>query len=273
MHHPALSLLALQDRSCGADERELATQRLNAGLGLAGTLSLAMLVAGMPLIAMGIIVVTSSVLALRSRASSAGRALRVAALPLPEGIVAFELREVFRAILASYDEIERGIASAHRLRSAIDPVLERCMGAVELCGRLALLANPLQHHLDVHDPRVLRGQLEHLVARCEATTDDDAASVLCGAIVARTRELANLDQLAVMRDRIHARLEICRAALAAFASTIVKLHVADEVQLALASGSLDDHLDGVADKLDILESVLAFEPEVVGALASGRDAV
>jgi uncharacterized protein YhaN len=262
MHHPALSLLALQERSIGAQERrEAATQRVMAALGLAGAVSVAMLVAGMPLIAMGIIATVSTVFAVRAKASSAARALRTAALPAPEAVVSLELREVYRGILAVYEEIEHGVASARRLRSAIDPILERCMASVELCGRLAMLANPLQHHLDVHDPRVLRTDIERLQGRCDAITDEEAVKVLRGAIAARTRELANLDQMTVMRDRIHARLETCRAAFAAFAATIVKLHVTDEEQLAMASGSLSDHLEGVTDKLEILESVLGVEPE------------
>jgi hypothetical protein len=273
MHHPALSLLALPDRSHGAQEsRELAPQRVMAALGLAGTLSVAMLLAGMPLIAMGIVAAVSTMFAIRSKAASAARALRSAALPAPEAVLALDLRDAYRAILALYDEIERAIAIARRLRSAIDPILERCMAAVELCGRLALLANPLQQHLDAHDPRVVRTELERLRERCEAMTDEEAANVLRGAIAARTRELGNLDEMAVMRDRIHARLEICRAAFSAFAATIVKLHVADEEQVATGTGSLSEHLERVTDKLEILEAVLAVEPEAAKALPPGGDA-
>jgi hypothetical protein len=108
---------------------------------------------------------------------------------------------------------------------------------------------------------VLRTDIERLQARCDAMTDEDAVKVLRGAVAARMRELANLDQMTVMRDRIHARLETCRAAFAAFAATIVKLHVTDEEQVAMISGSLNDHLEGVTEKLEILESVLGVEPE------------
>jgi hypothetical protein len=69
-----------------------------------------------------------------------------------------------------------------------------------------------------------------------------------------------------MRERIVARLELCRATLAAFAATIMKLHVADEEQAAVATGSVTDHLDTVAEKLEILETVLGVEPEIVTAL-------
>ena len=263
MHHPALSLLALQDRSRGAQEkRELATQRVIATLGLAGTLSIAMLLVGMPLISMGIVAAVSTVFALRSKAASAARALRQASLPTPEAVASGELREVYRGILATYEEIERGVTNARRLRASIGPILERCMTAVEMCGRLALLANPIQHHLAVHDPKALRTEIERLQARCDSLTDEDAAKALRAAIAARTRELANLDHMAVMRDRIHARLEVCRASFAAFAATVVKLHVADEEQFAVAAGTLHDHLDGVSDKLEIMESVLGVEPEV-----------
>jgi hypothetical protein len=267
MHHPALSLLALQERSRGRQEdRELVGQRAVAGFGLAGTLSIAMLLAGLPMVSMGIVALATTAYIVATKASAAARAFRSAALPPPEAIAAFDLREAYRAVLALYGEVERGIACMRRLRSAIDPMLERCMAAVELCGRLALLSNPLEHHLDVHDPRVLRVEIERLNARCAATTDEEAARVLSAAIAARMRELANLEQMAVMRERIAARLELCRATLASFAATIMKLHIADEEQAAVATGSVAEHLESVADKLEILESVLGVEPEVVAAL-------
>jgi hypothetical protein len=267
MHHPALSLLSLQDRSRGAhDDREQAGQRAMAAFGLAGALSVAMLLAGLPLVSMGIVALATTVFVVATKASAAARALRSAALPPPEAIVAFDLREVYRAILALYGEIERGIAGTRRLRSAIDPMLERCMAAVEMCGRMALLSNPLEHHLDAHDPRALRVEIERLGARCAATADEDVVRVLRAAIAARTRELANLEQMTVMRERIVARLELCRATLAAFSATIMKLHIADEEQAAVATSSVTDHLDTVAEKLEILETVLGVEPEIITAL-------
>jgi hypothetical protein len=273
MHHPALSLLALQERSRGRqDDRELVGQRAIAGLGLAGTLSIAMLLAGLPIVSMGIVALATTAYIVATKAAAAARALRSAALPPPEAIAAFDLREAYRAVLALYEEVERGIACTRRLRSAIDPMLERCMAAVELCGRMALLSNPLEHHLEVHDPRVLRVEIERLTTRCAATTDEEAARVLRAAIAARMRELANLEQMTVMRERIAARLELCRATLAAFAATIMKLHIADEEQAAIAAGSVSEHLENVADKLEILESVLGVEPEVVAALPASEAA-
>src|SRR5262245_43530427 len=114
MHHPALSLLALHDRSIAREDRELAAQRAMAALGLAATLSIAMLLAGMPLISMGILALAGMAFAVRSKVSSAARALRTAALPAPEAIVALDLREIYRAILTAYDEVERGVAAARR---------------------------------------------------------------------------------------------------------------------------------------------------------------
>jgi len=267
MHHPALSLLALQDRPRGArEDREQAGQRAMAAFGLAGTLSLAMLLAGLPLVSMGIVAAATTAYVIASKASAAARALRSAALPPPEAIVAFDLREAYRGILALYGEVERGIACTRRLRSAIDPMLERCMATVELCGRMALLSNPLEHHLDAHDPRALRVEIERLGARCAATTDEDAAKVLRAALAARKRELANLEQMTVMRERIAARFELCRATLSAFSATIMKLHITDEEQAASAIGSVADHLESVAEKLEILEAVLGVEPELVAML-------
>jgi hypothetical protein len=267
MHHPALSLLALQERSRGRQEdRELVGQRALAGFGLAGTLSIAMLLVGLPMVAMSIVALATTAYIVATKAAAA-RALRSAALPPPESIAAFDLREAYRAVLALYEEVERGIACTRRLRSAIDPMLERCMAAVELCGRMVLLSNPLERHLDVHDPRVLRVEIERLNARCAATTDEEAVRVLRAAIAARMRELANLEQMTVMRERIAARLELCRATLASFAATITKLHIADEEQAAIAAGSVSEHLENVADKLEILESVLGVEPEPVATLS------
>ena len=267
MHHPALSLLALHDRTRGRpDDRELVGQRAIAGFGLAGTLSIVMLLAGLPMMSMGIVALATTAYIVATKAAAAARALRSAALPPPEAIAAFDLRESYRAVLALYEEVERGIASTRRLRSAIDPMLERCMAAVELCGRMALLSNPLEHHLDVHDPRVLRADIERLNARCAAIADEEAARVVRATIAARMRELANLEQMMVMRERIAARLELCRATLAAFSATIMKLHIADEEQAAIAAGSVSEHLENVSDKLEILESVLGVEPESVATL-------
>src|SRR5262249_50689506 len=150
------------------------------------------------------IAAASACFAFAARASSALPALPSLTRLAPEAIAAVELRDTYRAILVSYDEIERVVKNARRLRSAMVPLLERCVAAVELCGRMAVLANPLQRHLDAHDPRVLKTDLESLRARCEATTDEDTARVLRGALAARTRELASVEQIAVTRDRIHA---------------------------------------------------------------------
>jgi hypothetical protein len=273
MHHPALSLLALQDRTRGRpDDRELVGQRAIAGFGLAGTMSVVMLLAGLPMVSMAIVALATTAYIVATKAAAAARALRSAALPPPEAIAAFDLRESYRAVLALYEEVERGIASTRRLRSAIDPMLERCMAAVELCGRMALLSNPLEHHLDVHDPRVLRVEIERLNARCAAITDEESARVVRATIAARMRELANLEQMMVMRERIAARLELCRATLAAFSATIMKLHIADEEQAAIAAGSVAEHLENVSDKLEILESVLGVEPEPIAMLPAAASA-
>jgi hypothetical protein len=62
-----------------------------------------------------------------------------------------------------------------------------------------------------------------------------------------------------MRDRIHARLELVRAALESFAATVVRLHVVGEEQVTLAEESVVDQLDGVGAELDVLETALAMD--------------
>ena len=68
-----------------------------------------------------------------------------------------------------------------------------------------------------------------------------------------------LDQIVAKRDQVCARLELVHAALDAFAATIVKLHTIDEEQIVLAGESISDHLDGVAEDLEVLESALELD--------------
>jgi hypothetical protein len=251
------------------------------GFAFTSMLSVVLFLAGMPLISMAILGVTgvstivleSAMSARRRRLGGSAGALElpevevperevpemVPEMEVPERIVAMETRDTYRAILTAYTDIRHVLGDAVSLRSLRAAVLQRCDAAVRHCGRLALLSNPLQRYLDAHDRARTRADLERLRQRSEAAGDALTGEALGQAATARARQLETHDQIAEMRDRIQARLELARAALESFAATIVKLRVAGDEHLVLSGDSVIDHLDGVADELDVLETELALD--------------
>jgi len=238
------------------------------GFAFTSMLSVVLFLAGMPLISMAVLAITGvSTIVLESAMSARRRRLGVSAgaLEVPEVIVSMDTRDTYRAILAAYTDIRHVLGDAGSLRSSRAAVLQRCDAAVRHCGRLALLSNPLQRYLDAHDRARTRADLERLRQRSEAAGDAPTGDALGRAATARARQLETHDQLAGMRDRIQARLELARAALESFSATIVKLRVAGDERL-LSGDSVIDHLDGVADELEVLESELEIELEAKLAL-------
>jgi DNA-directed RNA polymerase subunit K/omega len=223
--------------------------------GIAGLFAIGVFLAGLPLVSMGVIAaIAGSGLVLGSRAV---RSRGAANEPLrPETIVSIDIRETYRAILIAFGDLERTIAEAPRLRSPMRPVLERCAAAVRLCGEMARSSNPLQRYLDAHDPAIIGAELDRLRTRAEAATDERAVTSLGHAAAARARQLATRDEIAVARDRIHARLELVGAALESFAAMVVKLEVVDDDQFACAGETVADHLDGAGEDLEVVESAL-----------------
>src|SRR6185295_11184719 len=185
--------------------------------------------------------------------------MEVHEMEVPEMIISMETRDTYRAILTAYTDIRRVIGDAASLRSSRAAVLERSDAAVRQCGRLALLSNPLQRYLDAHDRAQTRADLERLRQRSEAAVDAPTGDALGQAATARARQLETHDQIVGMRNRIQARLELARAALESFSATIVKLRVAGDEHLVLSGDAVIDHLDGVADELDVLETELALD--------------
>jgi hypothetical protein len=224
---------------------------------LAGVLAIGAFLVGLPLLSLCVLA-TGSVAAVVTSSASRLRGAGPGTVA-PELITSREARAAYQGVLLAFDEIDRALASSGQLRSSVAPVLARGRAAVLLCGRTALLVNPLQHYLDTHDPLRLRAELERLRARAEAASDDQAASAWSHATAARVRQLATYDEMHAMRDRIISRLELGRAALEAFAATIVRLQVVDQEQLLLAGESMTEHLDGVDDELAALESALATD--------------
>lgn len=232
------------------------------GFAFTSMLSVVLFLAGMPLISMAILAVTGiSTIVLESALSARRRRLEGSAgeIEVPDAIVAVETRETYRAILTAYGDIRRVLGETASLRSARAAVLQRCDAAVRQCGRLALLSNPLQRYLDVHDRTRTCSDLERLRQRSAATGDAATGDALGRAAAARARQLETHDQLVGMRDRIQARLELVRAALESFSATIVQLRVAGDEHAILSGDSVMDHLDGVGDELELLETELALD--------------
>lgn len=230
---------------------------LGPGLGVTGALVAASFLAGQPLLSMcllgvgGVVaVVRGSLTRLRDPAP-----VQVALDTIASG----EAREAYRCALAAFDDVRRAAAGSARLRSCVAPALLRSRAAIEQCGRMAQLTNPLQRYLDLHDPAAIRAELDRLRIRAEAASDEQAASAWSHATAARARQLAIYEQMLAMRDRIVARLELVRAALESFTATIVRLAVLGEEQLMLAGESMVEHLDGVDDELAALEAALATD--------------
>jgi hypothetical protein len=251
---PSQPSLDLQLRIAQAS---LPPPRLHPTFVVAGVLAIGSFLVGMPLLSLCVLA-TSSIAAVVAGSTSRLRGAGRQAIA-PDAIISHEAREAYRGVLIAFAEIERVLVTSTRLRSSVAPVLERGRAAVLLCGRTAVLANPLQQYLDRHDPVRMRAELERLRSRAEAATDDQEASSWSHATAARARQLSTYEEMRTMRDRIVARIELVRATLESFAATIVRLQAVDEEQLLHAGESMAEHLDGVDDELAALESALATD--------------
>lgn len=232
------------------------------GFGLTSILSIGLFLVGMPLISMCVLAVSGvSTIVLESAIASRRRRCEGPApvVESPEAIVALETRDTYRAILRAHAEIRRNLAEAAPLGCSPPAMLARCDAAVRQCSRLAMLTNPLQRYLDGHDRSRTLADLDRLQRRSGAATDEQAVAALGRAAAARTRQLETHDQIASLRDRISARLELVRAALESFSATVIRLQVAGEEQLILSGDSAIEHLEDVGDELEVIEAELATD--------------
>lgn len=233
------------------------------GFAFASMLSVVLFLAGLPLLSMGLLAFTGvSTIAIESAMTAhrkQGADAPPGVLELPESILAHEVRETYRAILAAYAEIAQALREAPELGGARAAVLQRCAAAVRQCGRMAVLSNPLQRYLDGHDRQLTQAERDRLQLRSEAARDPSTCEALGRAARARCRQLETFDEIVGMRERICARLELVRAALESFSATIVRLRVAGEEQMLLSGESVLDHLDGVGDELEVLETALTLD--------------
>jgi hypothetical protein len=260
MQEARLALVPMSTTALAAGARPDARQPLALyALGVACLASIALFAASMPVVSIGIM--TLAAISSFLVGSTAVDPDRPATRPVdPESIASLDLRDTYRTTLFALEELDRTVADAPRMRSSVAPALERCRAAVTSCGHMAQLANPLQRYLESHDPAHIRWELDRLRARSEAARDISVAAALTRATSARRTQLATYDQIAAQRDRIHARLELVRAALESFTAMIVKLHGTDQEQRALSDESVIAHLDEISDDLAVLESVLEADP-------------
>lgn len=233
------------------------------GFGAAALLALGFLSTGLPALVMCMFAVSgmsSVVLAAALGAAKDGDWGRRPGCVSADTIVAGEVQASYRAILDTLTDVEDAIAAAPRLGGSLAPVIERCRGAAALSGRIALLANPIQRYLDLHDAGLMRQALDRLRARAEAATDQVAISAWSHAAAARVRQLAIVEQIQAKRDQICARLGLVHATLETFAAEIIRLQALDDEQVALAGESLTEQLDEIGGDLEVLE--VALDPEL-----------
>lgn len=228
------------------------------GFFVGGLLAIALFLGGAPLLSM--CVLTASALSSFLVGSVLGGAQDGPPAPTyPEEIASSELRATYRSILIELAEIERTIEEAPRIAKLMVTAVDRARNAVELAGKIALLANPLQRYLDKHEHNFVRSELQRLRERTEAASDETAVAAWNRAVTARTQQLAIHDQIIAQQDRICARLELVRAGLETLSATIARLRTADEEQIVLADASVADQLDEMREDLAACESALEAE--------------
>lgn len=174
----------------------------------------------------------------------------------PEDIFDPVLRETYRAILAARGQLERALEDAPGLASSAPSLNKRCVDAVRLCARFALVANRLHVYLTANAAARIATEVAQLRSKATTTRDPSTARDLGKAAAAYERQLATCEELVQTRDRIRARLDLVLASLRSFIAAVVKQQATEDEQLALAGESLSEHVDEVRDELAVLESAL-----------------
>ncbi|HEU4733205.1 MAG TPA: hypothetical protein VFT22_35175 [Kofleriaceae bacterium] len=227
------------------------------GFGATALLAMGFLAAGLPMISVCMLAISGvSSFVVGSALGLASTAQEQPPWVIPDDIASSEVRATYRSILLGIREVEDALHDAPRLRSSLASALERCRASVELAGRTALVANPLQRYLERHDASHVRSALDRLRARA-MSADQGAAGAWNQAVIARERQLVTIDQIRAKRDEICARLELIHAALDGFAAAIVRLQALDDEQVVLAGESVIDQLAEITDDLEVLETALA----------------
>ncbi|HTR50338.1 MAG TPA: hypothetical protein VMJ10_06490 [Kofleriaceae bacterium] len=165
------------------------------------------------------------------------------------------LESAYRRLLASHAELATVLAARRDSSGLGARLLDRSRDNVVDCGRIARIANPATRYLANHDRAALVADANRLRDSAASSTDLVAAQTLRTAAEECERHVAMLDDLAVFRDRVRARLELAISSLQAVTAGIVKLQALDDEELAGVANT--DTTVAMADQLDALASARA----------------
>jgi hypothetical protein len=249
--------------------------------GAISTLAVVVFLAGAPLLSAGLVGAGAAHCAI-----SIGLCARAAAIsarerwpftiPLHPGvpvseILSDEVRDGYRAILRTHEEIRLSLAATGHPHLALRTVYERCTAAAIASGRIASLANPMHRYLGRHDPDEIRGQIARLGGRVEDSREPATARVYRHAVVARRRQLETVTRIERMMDLIVARLEMAGSTLQLVAAIMVEQQVRDVEEVARAGESMGDELEALREDLELLQLAMAevewVEAEVLAEAA------
>jgi len=155
----------------------------------------------------------------------------------------------YRALLTAQAELAETL-SARRDTSALSvSLLDRSRDTVVDCGQLALTTNASASYLAHHHRETLAAEAQRLRDQADTTPDAETSRTLDAAATAVAGQLAMLDELVALRDRVHARLELATASLRAVTARVVKLNTLDDASLAPSD---TDHAGDMTRTLDAL---------------------
>jgi hypothetical protein len=195
------------------------------------------------------------------RAARLERARGPLALPLapevdPAEVASTTLRATYEDILRLHEDIRCALLAAERMQASLRTVFDRCSEVVRVAGRLARLANPLQHYLELHPTTHVERELDRLAGTADGAADPLAQGVYQTAVAARGRQLGTLIEIQNLRDRIAARLELISASLESVSALVIKLQVLDLEQVDLVGETISEHLSTLGDELAVLETTI-----------------
>jgi hypothetical protein len=219
-----------------------------AGVALTCLVAVALFSTGWPLVSMGFLAIASITMAMAESRDRQGELM-------PELIASEEVRELYRAILVTFEELDRTIDEAPRPSSTTAQVRERARAAIAAAGRLAMLSNPLTEYVCGHDANYLRVEIDRLQGAVATAGTAETAGALARACAARTQQLAAHVEMTARGVQICARLEALHASLEATIALIVKLQVVDEDQRTGASEQLAEAVGGLSEGLDDLATL------------------
>jgi hypothetical protein len=175
---------------------------------------------------------------------------------LPVDIEPTGLRSSYREILRVHERIRVFLRDHEGARAGHQTLYRSCGELVEMAGRMAMLGNGLEQHLDSYKVEDLQGEIERLEARVRAATDVEARRTYAAAALAKRRQLETHHALHGLQDRVCARLDVVTASLEDVYALLVKLNVLEVEQEVLSGECVGDQLDALRDDLRLVEAAM-----------------